>query len=89
MDERTFLYGEEDILAERMMPKGYVSYYDPEVGVTHKESSSMKRMTKNRKIFQIKESKKSRDLYLKEYRHYPAVARWLCNATRSLITLLR
>lgn len=89
MDERTFLYSEEDILAERMKPKGYVSYYDPEVSVTHKESSSMKRMSKNRKIFQIRESKKSRELYLKEYRHYPAPARWLCHTTRSLITYLR
>ena len=89
MDERTFLYGEEDILAERMTPKGYVSYYDPEVSVTHKESSSMKRMSKNRKKFQVRESKKSRELYLKEYRHYPAPARWLCHWTRSLITYLR
>lgn len=89
MDERTFLYGEEDILAERMMPKGYVSYYDPEVSVTHKESSSMKRMSKNRKKFQIRESKKSQELYLKEYRHYSAPARWLCHWTRSLITYLR
>ena len=88
-DERTFLYGEEDILAERMMPKGYVSYYDSEVSVTHKESSSMKRMSKNRKMFQIRESKKSRELYLKEYRHYRAPARWLCHWTRSLITYLR
>lgn len=89
MDERTFLYGEEDILAERMLSKEYVSYYDSDVSVTHKESSSMKRMSKNRKKFQITESKKSRELYLKEYRHYPAPARWLCNATRSLITYLR
>ena len=89
MDERTFLYGEEGILAERMMPKGYVSFYDSEVSVTHKESSSMKQMSKNRKLLQIRESKKSRELYLKEYRHYPAFARWLCHMTRSLITYLR
>ena len=89
MDERTFRYNEEDILAERMTTKGYVTYYDPEVSVTHKESSSMKRMSKNRKMFQIRESKKSRELYLKEYRHYPAPARWLCHWTRSLITYLR
>lgn len=89
MDERTFLYCEEDILAERLSEKEYVSYYDAEVSVTHKESASMKRMSRNRKKFQVTESKKSRGLYLKEYRHYPAPARWLCNATRSLITYLR
>lgn len=89
MDERTFLYGEEAILAERMRKKGYYTYYDAEVSVTHKESSSMKRMAKNRKKFQIRESNKSRELYLKEYRKFPAPARWLCHATRSLITYLR
>lgn len=89
MDERTFLYGEEDILAERMLAKGYVTYYDSKVSVTHKESASMKRMSKNRKKLQVKESKKSRELYLKEYRNFPAPARWLCHLTRSLITYLR
>ncbi len=89
MDERTFLYGEEDILAERMLVKGYTSYYDSEVSITHKESTSIKRMSKNRKKLQIMESRKSREIYLKDYRHFPAPARWLCHATRSLITYLR
>lgn len=89
MDERTFLYGEEDILAERMLAKGYGSYYDSEVSVTHKESTSMKRMTKNRKKLQITESRNSREIYLKDYRHFPAPARWLCHWTRSMVTYLR
>ena len=89
MDERTFLYGEEDILAERMLEKGYTMYYDAEVSVTHKESASMKQMSKNRKKLQVRESWKSRELYLKEYRQFPALARWLCHATWSLITYLR
>lgn len=89
MDERTFLYGEESILAERMRAKEYVSYYDADVSVTHKESSTMKRMSKNQKKFQINESKKSRELYLKEYRHYCAPARWCCHLTRVLITYFR
>lgn len=85
MDERTFLYGEEDILAERMLAKGYVSYYDSAVSVTHKESASMKRMSKNRKELQIRETGKSMELYLKEYRHFPQIARWACKIVRSLI----
>lgn len=89
MDERTFLYGEEDILAERMQAKGYVSYYDADVSVTHKESSTMKRMSRKKKKFQIIESKRSQKLYLKEYRHYCAPARWACYLTRSLIIYLR
>lgn len=89
MDERTFLYMEEDILAERMLAKGYVSYYDAEVSATHKESTTMKRMSKNQKQFQIKESKRSRELYLKEYRDFTAPARLLCHLTRALIAYIR
>ena len=89
MDERTFLYGEEDILAERMLAKGYVSYYDSEVSVTHKESASIKRMSKNKTKTKIVASRKSRELYLKEYRHFPLVARWLCHVARSIIIYVR
>lgn len=89
MDERTFLYGEEDILAERMLAKGYISYYDADVSVTHKESTSMKQMSKNRKKLQIRETGKSMELYLKEYRRFPVVARWACIMTRSIITFFR
>lgn len=90
MDERTFLYGEEDILAERMLTKDYVSFYDAEVSVTHKESSSTKKMQKNnRKNFTIEHAKRSRELYLKEYRHFSPLARWLCHTSRSLITWVR
>jgi len=85
MDERTFLYGEEDILAERMLAKNYISYYDADVSVTHKESASMKQMSKNRKKLQIRETGKSMELYLKEYRKFPIVARWACKGVRSLI----
>lgn len=89
MDERTFLYGEEDILAERMLSKGYISYYDADVSVTHKESASMKQMSKNRKKLQIRETSKSMELYLKEYRRFPRLARWACKSVRGLIINLR
>lgn len=89
MDERTFLYGEEDILAERMLSKGYVSYYDANVSVTHKESASLKQMSKNRKKLQIRETNRSMELYLKEYRKFPWVARIVCKGIRSLIINLR
>jgi len=89
MDERTFLYGEEAILAERMLSKGYVSYYIPSVSVLHKESASLKRMSKKGKKLRITESRKSRELYLKEYRHYPFFARWFCHATITLMTYIR
>ncbi|MDO4286705.1 MAG: glycosyltransferase family 2 protein [Eubacteriales bacterium] len=89
MDERTFLYGEEDILAERMRNAGYMSFYDADVAVTHKESASMKQMSTNRKKLQIGESRKSRELYLKEYRQYNIVSRELCHIVAALIAYLR
>ena len=89
MDERTFLYGEEDILAERMLAKDYVCYYDAEVSVTHKESASVNRVSANRRRFQIRENRKSMDLYLKEYRGFSPMARWACHAVRAMITRLR
>lgn len=89
MDERTFLYGEEDILAERLITKGYTTYYDADVCVTHKESASMKMMSKNRKKLQIRENGKSMELYLKEYRKFSAVARWACKGVRIIITWMR
>lgn len=85
MDERTFLYGEEDILAERMRCKGYYSFYEASVSVTHMESASMKRMSKNKRKLQARETKRSMNLYLKEYRGYPFAARWICEMVRVAI----
>lgn len=89
MDERTFLYGEEDILAERLLRRDYGAYYVAEVSVTHKESTTIKKSAKNRKKFQIIEARKSRELYLKEYRHYHLFSRWICHLVRALITYVR
>lgn len=70
MDERTFLYGEEDILAERLLKKGYVAYYDPAVCVKHNESSTTKTVTINKQKQIIETRDKSRKLYLNEYRSF-------------------
>lgn len=89
MDERTFLYGEESILAERLINKGYKTYYDSNVSVTHKESASMRKMSKNKKKLQVQESEKSREIYLRDYREFSPVARYLCHITRRIIAYLR
>lgn len=89
MDERTFLYGEENILAERLLAKSYITFYDAEISVTHRESTSMKKMIKKRRNLQIKESIKSRELYLKEYRHFSMLERWLCHIVRSTVMFIR
>jgi GT2 family glycosyltransferase len=89
MDERTFLYGEEDILAERLLKKGYVAYYDPEVCVKHNESSTMNTIPKIKlnKLNGIRD--KSRELYLKEYRGFNDVKIAFINFAAEMIRKLR
>ncbi len=89
MDERTFLYGEEAILSERLMQKSYKTYYNPAVSVTHLGSLSMKKASSCSKKRQILEQKKSRELYLKEYRKFSSVEILLCNMMRRMINLVR
>ena len=89
MDERTFLYGEEAILSERLMQKSYVTYYDPVVSVTHLGSVSMKKASPDSKKRQLLEQEKSRELYLREYRKFSTFEIWLCDVMRRLIGLLR
>ena len=89
MDERTFLYGEEAILSERLMQKSYRTYYDPAVSVTHLGSVSMKNASPNSKKRQILEQEKSRELYLKEYRKFSPFEIWFCNMMGRLISLVR
>lgn len=89
MDERTFLYGEEAILSERLIKKSYRTYYDPAVSVTHLGSVSMKKASPDSKKRQILEQEKSRELYLKEYRKFSPFEIWFCNMMRRLISLVR
>lgn len=89
MDERTFLYGEEAILSERLMQKSYGTYYDPTVSVKHLGSVSMKKSSPDSKKRQFLEQEKSRKLYLREYRKFSLCEVWFCNAMRRLIGLLR
>lgn len=89
MDERTFLYNEEDILAERLLKKGYVAYYDPEVCVKHNESSSMKKIPKKKQKSILKARAKSRDLYLKEYRGFDRLKISFINLIQDSIAIVR
>ena len=89
MDERTFLYGEEDILAERLLKKGYIAYYDPEVCVKHNESSSMKEIPKKKQKSILQTRTKSRELYLREYRGFDNLKVFFINLTQDSIAMLR
>lgn len=84
MDERTFLYGEEDILSERLMQKNYRTYYKPTVSITHLGSASVKKSSPDSKKRMLKVQKESRELYLKEYRHYSRIERWIWHTARRI-----
>lgn len=88
LDEDTFLYGEESILSERMMKVNTYCYYDAEVHVVHLESASLK-LAKDKKKIQMLESTKSREIYLKKYRHYNVFFRVLCHVFRNLVIYLK
>lgn len=66
MDERTFLYGEEDILAEKFLSKGYVCWLSGESEVIHNHSITVS-STMN-KIKKASISLVGFRIYLKEYR---------------------
>lgn len=87
MDERTFLYGEEDILAERLLEYGYYAYYDPATRVKHNESSSMHTLTLEQIRKKDKEASKSRTLYFKKYLGYNILEVWVIHWVKWIIFL--
>lgn len=89
LDERTFLYCEEEILAERMRKVGACSYYLADKSIIHMESSTVKQADKTKVDHRIKIVMQSMELYLKEYRGYNLFARMLCKNMRKLIMKLR
>lgn len=69
LDERTFLYREEEILAEKLLSKGYICYYCANTRVTHLESASVKTsLKKDRKKLSI--ILDSAAIYLRDYREF-------------------
>jgi hypothetical protein len=89
MDERTFLYCEEDILAERMLKVGKVSYYCPDTSIVHLESITVKRTHGSKKINKIKMVLDSYEIYLKDYRGYGKLLRSICKFFRAVIMYVR
>lgn len=68
-DENTFLYVEEEILAERMLQKDLRSYYYPTCSIIHETGGTTKLHLKNgfaRKLFY-----KNYIYYFHKYRHIP------------------
>lgn len=89
MDESTFLYNEENILAERMLKYNYFFFYDAGVSVKHNHGGSQKGMSNEQKKQIRLIRQESNKIYLKKYRHFSFWEIWLCNYVRHLIDLIR
>ena len=89
MDERTFLYCEEDILAERLLSIGAYAYYCADTNVIHLESMTVNAVQGKRSLKKTKTVLKSMNIYLKEYLHFGIFQRGICLLIRSMIMLIR
>ncbi len=87
MDERTFLYGEEEILAERLLKRDMYCWYCANEAVIHMESTTVNSV-QNKKN-KIKRVLASQELYLKYYRNFSKPARILCKMARGTVILIR
>ena len=89
MDERTFLYCEEDILAERLLKIDGYAYYCANTSVIHLESMTVNREQGKKSLKKAMIVMKSMKLYLKDYLHYGFFSRMICMSFRCMIMLLR
>lgn len=88
-DERTFLYFEEDILAEKLLNKEYKSKYIPEAEILHMDSVTVKKEQGAISWVRIKTVLNSMDIYLKDYRGFGCVKRLLCKAVRAMVLIFK
>lgn len=75
-DEKTFLYCEEPILAERLLSKGYLCACNTDISIIHNHSRTVKSMFDVNRI--IKVNNDSFAYYLREYRKYSYVKIKVC-----------
>lgn len=87
MDERTFLYCEEDILAEKLLKIDAYSYYCADTEIVHLESMTVNREHGNKSQKKCDLVMKSMDIYLREYRHYGLLSRFICKTVRKIIIM--
>ena len=89
MDERTFLYYEEDILAERMRQVDSSFYYCAQANIIHMESSTVKKTDRTRGKAKIKIVMRSMTIYLKDYRRYDPLSTAICKIFKRLILQIK
>ena len=88
-DERTFLYCEEEILAEKFLKKNYKTYYLAESKIKHLESMTVgkkKGFNNLKKIFIVLDSL---DIYLKDYLQMSFIKRYICKIFRFIIMFIK
>ncbi len=76
LDENTFLYMEELILAERFIRKGYRCVCCSDIKVIHHDGSTVKRSAPSKLIRKVRAE--SFRYYLENYREFNAIERWFC-----------
>lgn len=86
MDENTFLYWEEPILAERLSKKGYRCALCTTSKITHNHSLTVKTVMDKKKRCRIENE--SFRYYLKEYRGYNIIQIWFCLVFNSIKAFL-
>ena len=75
MDEGTFLYMEEPILAERLLLKGYKEACALKTKVIHAHSTTVSSVAKRKQIYKWQND--SEVYYYKKYRHFNGFQIWL------------
>lgn len=86
MDEHTFLYCEEIILAERLLKNNYKCACCSSASVIHDHSYTVKKTLS--KIKFVKSNLNSFKYYLREYRKYNWFSRFICSTFYALKTLI-
>ena len=86
LDEATFLYCEEPILAERLLAKDYRCACCSSTGVVHNHGTTVKKALQKRSF--IKNNMKSFRHYLKAYRKFSFITRLWCALFYQLKLLL-
>lgn len=76
MDENTFLYSEEFILAERLLKRGYKCACCTSARIVHNHSITVKSAFHKRRIREIQEE--SYSYYLNKYREFSRIQKMLC-----------
>ena len=76
MDEHTFLYMEEPILAERLLNNGYKGACCLDVNVVHNHSTTVASVAKRKQIYKWQHD--SEVYYYKKYRNFSKTSCLIC-----------